>query len=123
MITFAGCALTLRDEEIKETLNDAKAVLRGKTPAEEWEGYEEALDLYGVYLGLEYRFRGHPRKAYDFFNSELTNRRLRRRPMKRRTNLPHWMGADSVHVEHRQALIKRDPDYYIAKFREVRADG
>lgn len=123
MITFAGCALTLRTEEIKETLNDAKDVLRGKKPAEEWDGYEEALYLYGVYLSLEYRFRGKPRKAYDFFNSELANRRLRRRPMKRRTNLPHWMGADSIHVEHRQALVKIDPDYYIPMFKRVRADG
>jgi hypothetical protein len=123
MSTFAGCALTLRTDEIQDNLNSAKAILSHKADPDEWEGYEEALILFSTYMGLEYRFRGNPKKAYTFYNGKLANMRLKRSPYKRTTRLPHWLGYDAVHEEHRRALIKMDPDWYIAKFREVRVYG
>lgn len=117
--SFAVTAYVLRTEELAHNLNEAREIIVKGADPEEWEGYTEALILFSTYLGLEYRFRGKPKKAYTFYNGRLANLRLARKPYRRTTQLPHWLGSDWLHAESRQALVRLDRKWYQAKFKEV----
>jgi len=63
-----------------------------------WEGYEEALTVYGNVMIAEWRRRGYK-------NSMELLRVARRVP-------PPWLGNRRFHNSHKSNLLRKDSEYY-----------
>lgn len=109
----------LADVELKAVRLSAMRLLRciesGRTPAcpsdiSLWDGYGEALSLYGFLACTEARVRGYPCKLRPFF--------ARRLP-KGDFDLPQWVGDPAVHTAHKVELLRRRPQHYGLLWPEV----
>ena len=75
-----------------------------------WRGHEEALNQYGREMCLEWIARG--------YNDSM----LERFVCVGDPDLPSWLGDTRLHLSHQSNLIRKDPEYYGAKFPNVSAD-
>ena len=67
-----------------------------------WEGYENALLLYGISICDEWIYRGFKDSLLDFFDSKIGSVRT----------LPCWLGDVEFHSSHRSNLLRKDYSYY-----------
>ena len=134
---FEQTARALDDRRLGKQRVEALQILRALTrerygwkhhPAVRmWAGYEEALASYGIAVCREWRRRGHAdtceEKIVDDFRlaglgddvrspGELAEQGL----------LPPWLGRRAFHRSHRSALVRKDPEFYRARFPRVPAD-
>jgi Pyrimidine dimer DNA glycosylase len=88
-----------------------------------WRGRTAALVLYGLENVRAWRERGHADSTYDMIaefapeveaatQADLADAGL----------LPGWLGDGRVHVSHRSALVRKDPDFYRPVFGDVPDD-
>jgi hypothetical protein len=63
-----------------------------------WRGYEDALTLYKDLCIEEWILRG--------FNNNMEFKK------EHTSNLPPWIGRDSIHASHRSNLLRKDSDHY-----------
>ncbi|WP_177891157.1 MSMEG_6728 family protein [Vallicoccus soli] len=87
-----------------------------------WRGFVPALVAYGVATVDEWESRGRAdatRTALADF-AELPPPSLQE--LHDRGQLPPWLGLDALHVSHRSALVRKDPDFYRPLFPDVPDD-
>ena len=75
---------------------------------EMWRGYEPQLCEYGLVVCEEYKSRGHLEKCSARVSWHLDCATSGEFTM----NKPPWFGHPGIHVSHRSALLRKDPDYY-----------
>lgn len=134
---FAASARALDRRRLGKQRVETVQVLRGLTrpgygwrnhPAVlMWAGYEEALVRYGLDVCARWCEAGHADTCAGTLTADLT---AACGPVGVRTQadlaaageLPPWLGDDDVHVTHRAALVRKDPEFYRPLFGDVPAD-
>ncbi|GAA1585650.1 MSMEG_6728 family protein [Actinomadura kijaniata] len=92
-----------------------------------WAGYEEALVRYGMEVCRHWCSLGHRDTCNATLTAELAAVRGIAEPRAQRElgapgELPPWLGDDALHLSHRSALVRKDPDHYGPIFPGVPGD-
>jgi hypothetical protein len=88
-----------------------------------WRGRTEALVAYGLAVVRAWQARGHADSTYELISefapqvADLTQAELAGREL-----LPSWLGDERLHLSHRSALIRKDPDFYRPVFGDIPDD-
>ncbi len=88
-----------------------------------WRGRTAALVLYGLENVRAWRERGHADSTYDLileFAPQVGT--ATQADLAAEGLLPSWLGDGRVHVSHRSALVRKDPDVYRPVFGDVPDD-
>jgi hypothetical protein len=88
-----------------------------------WRGRTAALVLYGLENVRAWRERGHADSTYDLiaeFAPEVES--ATQADLAAAGLLPSWLGDGRVHLSHRSALVRKDPDIYRPVFGDVPDD-
>ncbi|MBC2933105.1 MSMEG_6728 family protein [Nocardioides sp. zg-1228] len=91
-----------------------------------WKGHEEALGRYGltccvVWLELGFGDTCAATIAADLAEAGITS--VRTQPeLAAAGALPAWLGDPALHLSHRSALVRKDPDLYRERFPGVPDD-
>ena len=89
-----------------------------------WRGFEEALGTYGVAICNEWAHRGFGDTCEATMMIDLAAAGVRTPPRSQSElaelgQLPPWLGDDDVHRSHRSALVRKDPEFYGARFTDA----
>jgi hypothetical protein len=81
-----------------------------------WKGFEEALGRYGfvccdVWTQLGFGDTCASTIATDLRSAGITEVRTQEE-LGAAGALPPWLGDDTVHLSHRSALVRKDPEFY-----------
>ena len=88
-----------------------------------WRGRTPALVLYGLEIVRAWQGRGHADSTYDLiaeFAPEAES--ATQDDLAARGLLPAWLGDERIHLSHRSALVRKDPDFYRPVFGDVPDD-
>ena len=88
-----------------------------------WRGRTPALVAYGLAVVRAWQARGHADSTYELiaeFAPEVEQ--LTQADLAERGLLPSWLGDGRLHLSHRSALIRKDPDFYRPVFGDVPDD-
>jgi len=133
---FAGSAAVLDDRRLGKQRVETLQVIRALTretygwkrhPAVRmWDGHVEALGAYGAAVCAEWVCRGFAdtcaaAMGHDLGLAGVTRVRVQSR-LAAAGLLPGWLGDDRVHASHRAALLRKNPEHYMAHFAGVDAD-
>jgi len=88
-----------------------------------WRGHLEALAAYGLAITAEWVRRGHADTCADKILDDLAAAGVTRKPrtqkqLARARALPAWIGDEALHRSHRSSLLRKDPEFYGARFDE-----
>jgi hypothetical protein len=134
---FTASARSLDDRRLGkqrvETLQIARALTRETYgwqhhPAVKmWRGYEEALGRYGIVVCREWVRRGHADTCEATLLDDLARADVHVPPraqsrLARAHELPKWLGDEAFHRSHRSSLLRKDPQWYGARFDDVPPD-
>ncbi|GAB1325870.1 MSMEG_6728 family protein [Streptomyces sp. NPDC093260] len=134
---FTESALALDRRRLGKQRVEALQVLRGLTvpgygwrrhPAVRmWAGYEEALVRYGLDVCRVWRDHGHQDSCAATLVADLAAARpgteVRAQPeLAEAGELPPWLGDEALHLSHRSALVRKDPERYAPLFPGVPDD-
>jgi len=91
-----------------------------------WKGHEEALGRYGltcceVWLELGFGDTCAATIATDLAEAGVTSVRTQAE-LAAAGALPAWLGDPALHLSHRSALVRKDPDHYRERFPGVPDD-
>jgi hypothetical protein len=91
-----------------------------------WKGFEEALGRYGfvccdVWTELGFGDTCAATIATDLRAAGVVQVRPQEE-LAAAGVLPPWLGDEGLHVSHRSALVRKDPDHYRSRFPDVRDD-
>src|SRR3954454_10007867 len=88
-----------------------------------WRGRTPALVGYGLAVVRAWQARGHADSTYELISefapqvADLTQAELAGCEL-----LPSWLGDERLHLSHRSALIRKDPDFYRPVFGDIPDD-
>jgi Pyrimidine dimer DNA glycosylase len=88
-----------------------------------WRGRTPALVVYGLEVVRAWRERGHADSTYELiaeFAPEAES--ATQEDLAGRGLLPSWLGDGRIHLSHRSALVRKDPDFYRPVFGDVPDD-
>ena len=133
---FAASAAALDDRRLGKQRVEALQVLRAVTretygwkhhPAVlMWVGHAEALAAYGVAICAEWTARGYADTCAATIGADLAAAGLPpprdQAVLAAEGLLPPWLGDERVHLTHRSALVRKDPDFYREQFPEADPD-
>lgn len=91
-----------------------------------WEGYEEALGAYGMAVVDRWREIGFDDTCGPTISAELATAGVA--PLRAQDELagagalPPWLHDERLHLTHRSALVRKDPDTYRPLFGDVADD-
>jgi hypothetical protein len=88
-----------------------------------WRGRTEALVAYGLAVVRAWQARGHADSTYGLiseFAPAVEN--LTQSDLAGRGLLPSWLGDERLHLSHRSALVRKDPDFYRPVFGDITDD-
>lgn len=77
-----------------------------------WKGYEPALASYGAAICEEWVRRGRADTCAAKIEEELRDGLGETLDV----TLPPWLGDERVHESHRANLLRKDPEWYGARF-------
>jgi hypothetical protein len=91
-----------------------------------WKGFEEALGRYGfacceVWLELGFGDTCAATIATDLRAAGVTTVRTQAE-LAAADALPSWLGDEELHLSHRSALVRKDPDFYRERFPDAPDD-
>ena len=91
-----------------------------------WRGFEEALGRYGftccdVWTELGFGDTCALTIATDLRAAGIADVRTQSE-LAAAGALPPWLGDDALHLSHRSALVRKDPDHYRPQFPDVPDD-
>ena len=91
-----------------------------------WRGYVEALGRYAVtccevWVELGFGDTCAATVAEDLARADVTRIRTQEQ-LARAGALPPWLGDEEFHRSHRSSLLRKDPDFYRARFSDVPDD-
>jgi pyrimidine dimer DNA glycosylase len=91
-----------------------------------WRGHLEALGRYGLVVVDEWVARGFGDTCAATIRHDLAEvgvHRVRTQAeLAAAVALPSWLGDEAVHLNHRSALLRKDPDWYRPRFPGVPDD-
>ena len=134
---FAATAAVLDPRRLGKQRVEVLQILRGLTmpgygwrhhPAVKmWAGYEEALVRYGLEICRVWSALGYADTCATSLTTELASRcgvsLVRGQPELAATgDLPPWLGDPALHLSHRAALLRKDPERYGSEFDAVPDD-
>lgn len=134
---FTESALALDMRRLGKQRVETLQVLRGLTvpgygwrrhPAVRmWKGYEEALVRYGLQMCRVWRDQGHQDSCAAKLVADLAAHRAEaqvrtQEELAAAGELPPWLGEPALHISHRAALVRKDPDFYAPLFSDVPDD-
>ena len=134
---FVGSARALDPKRLGKQRVETIQVLRGLTrpgygwrhhPAVKmWAGYEEALVRYGLDMCAVWVATGRADTCATTLVTDLTGAcgitTVRTRPdLAAAGDLPPWLGDEALHLSHRSALLRKDPDAYRPLFGDLADD-
>lgn len=70
-----------------------------------WEGYAQALALYGYAICVEWRRRGYKDTLLEYFLNHID-------PNVSETLYPPWLGNRKFHKSHKSNLLRKDKEFY-----------
>jgi hypothetical protein len=88
-----------------------------------WRGRTPALVAYGLAVVRAWQARGHADSTYELiaeFAPEVEH--LTQADLADGGLLPSWLGDGRLHLSHRSALVRKDPDFYRPVFGDVPDD-
>ena len=88
-----------------------------------WRGRTPALVVYGLEMVRAWQGRGHADSTYELiaeFAPEVES--ATQDDLAARGLLPAWLGDGRIHLSHRSALVRKDPDFYRQVFGDVPDD-
>jgi hypothetical protein len=88
-----------------------------------WKGYEEALVRYGLDMCEVWVATGRADTTAATMRADVAAARgitvIRTQPeLAAAGELPPWLGDEALHLSHRSALFRKDPDFYRPQFPE-----
>ncbi|WP_318784618.1 MSMEG_6728 family protein [Actinomadura algeriensis] len=134
---FTATAGVLDPRRLGKQRVEALQVLRGLTvpgygwrhhPAVRmWTGYEEALVRYGLEICHQWCSLGHKDTCATSLVTDLLTATGIQQPRSQQSlatagALPPWLGDPELHLSHKSALIRKDPEFYRPIFPDVPAD-
>ena len=91
-----------------------------------WKGYEEALGRYGFVCCEVWTELGFGDTCAATIAEDLRTfgvERVRTQAQLAESGaLPPWLGDEAVHLSHRSALVRKDPEHYRSMFPDVPDD-
>lgn len=88
-----------------------------------WRGRTAALVVYGLEVVRAWRERGHADSTYDLIAEFAPQvEAATQADLAVGGLLPTWLGDGRVHLSHRSALVRKDPDVYRPVFGDVPDD-
>jgi hypothetical protein len=92
-----------------------------------WIGYEEALVRYGLDICAVWTATGRADTTAATLLADLAATRgittiRTQNDLATAGELPPWLGDEALHLSHRSALFRKDPDFYRPLFGEVPGD-
>ncbi|MGA5303378.1 MSMEG_6728 family protein [Nucisporomicrobium flavum] len=92
-----------------------------------WTGYEEALVRYGLDMCGVWVATGRADTTAETMRADVAAARgltvIRAQDdLAAAGELPPWLGDDALHLSHRSALVRKDPDFYRPLFGDIPAD-
>lgn len=70
-----------------------------------WDGYEEALAMYGIAVCHEWLNRGYKDTMLERVEGMLPK-------IRRHVDFPAWLGDEEFHRSHQSNLIRKFPEHY-----------
>ncbi|GGQ42823.1 MSMEG_6728 family protein [Couchioplanes azureus] len=134
---FVASAHALDQKRLGKQRVETIQVLRGLTrpgygwrhhPAVKmWQGYEEALVRYGLDMCGVWVATGRADTTAETMRTDLSAARgvtevRAQEDLAAAGELPPWLGDEALHVSHRSALVRKDPDFYRPLFGDVPDD-
>jgi pyrimidine dimer DNA glycosylase len=91
-----------------------------------WKGFEEALGRYGITCCQAWNELGFGDTCALTIATDLRAagiRTIRTQPELATTGaLPAWLGDEALHLSHRSALLRKDPEHYRPLFPDIPDD-
>jgi len=130
---FDECARVLDSRRLGKQRVEALQILRALTrdkygwkhhPAVKmWAGNEEALASYALAMCREWRQRGFSDTVegtvrHDAGVAGIVSIR-EQTELAADGGLPWWLGDHALHLSHRAALVRKDPQHYAPQFADV----
>ena len=88
-----------------------------------WSGSEEALAAYALAMCREWRRRGFADTVEETVLADVALAGVTtvrsQAELASEGLLPAWLGDDSVHLSHRAALVRKQPEHYADLFPDV----
>jgi hypothetical protein len=129
---FAASSIALDDRRLGKQRVETFQILRALTwpdyawknhPAVRmWRGFVPALVAYGLANCSEWVRRGYSDTVEDSLLAFSGAVRPAESELRRDGQLPPWFGLPALHLSHRSALMRKDPEYYRAQFGDVPDD-
>jgi Pyrimidine dimer DNA glycosylase len=119
---FAASAAVLDDKRLGKQRVETYQILRALTwpkygwknhPAVRmWRGFTPALVRYGIDVCDAWEARGYADATREAILAFTGGQVPPSRELREQGRLPQWLGAEAVHVSHRSALLRKDPEHY-----------
>lgn len=134
---FRRSAASLDQRRLGKQRVEAMQVLRALTRArygwrnhpavKMWAGYEEALVRYGLDICVVWCATGRADTCAatiiaDYAEACGTDRVRGQQELAGIGEVPPWLGREDLHLSHRAALLRKDPDHYRPLFGDVPVD-
>src|SRR3954452_10542211 len=87
-----------------------------------WRGFTRALVRYGLGVCDTWVARGHADATRAALLEFTAGRVPDRAALRAGGELPPWLGDLDLHLSHRSALLRKDPEHYRSAFPDVPAD-
>lgn len=127
--SFGKTARDLTDEILKQQLSqtciifdiltgiDTKSEFSGHPAVKMWHGYEFALAIYGMSLGMEFTFNRGFAEANEFWYLSKGVREIKKAEPDFTYVPPPWMFDKDVLLSHRSNLARRHPVAFRSKWK------
>ncbi|SDM23776.1 hypothetical protein SAMN04489726_0524 [Allokutzneria albata] len=129
---FAASAAVLDDRRLGKQRVETLQILRAlvwpeygwkRHPAVTmWRGFTRALVGYGVEMCREWGARGHADSTVDSLLEFSGGEVPEQGELIDTGAVPPWLGDEAVHVSHRSALVRKEPEHYRRFFPDVPDD-
>jgi hypothetical protein len=129
---FATSAAVLDDRRLGKQRVETFQVLRALTwpsygwkhhpVVKMWRGFTDALVSYGVVVCREWERRGHADAVAPQLLRFAGGEAMPWPALRDAGRLPPWIGAEPVHLSHRSALVRKEPEHYRPLFGDVPDD-
>lgn len=95
--------------QILKALRDESNGWRNHPATRMWDGYEDALAVYGIAICQEWIGRGYKDTMLERFEARLTRNR-------KHAHYPWWIGDEDFHISHQSNLVRKMPEFYEPQF-------
>ncbi|WP_086819428.1 MSMEG_6728 family protein [Allokutzneria sp. NRRL B-24872] len=131
-VDFAASARVLDDRRLGKQRAETVQILRALVWPEYgwkhhpavtmWRGFTRALVAYGVQVCREWTVRGHTDSTVHSLLEFTGGVVPHQHDLIAAGAVPPWLGDEAVHLSHRSALVRKNPEHYRRFFPDVPDD-